>query len=153
MPVLITDSSRSLKRSISEWLSTSEDGLVVPVLHGRADKKSLSEIASELDVLTNKARQNGLSLADVSGGTFTLTNLGMFGIDLFTPIINPPEVAILGVGKVADRAVVRDDQIVVRKTMPLCSSFDHRVIDGATAAKFLTSVVARQEDPHSEVRI
>lgn len=123
-----------------------EDGLIVPVVHN-ADKKTQAEVESELDILVSRAREGKLSLADVAGGTFTVTNLGMFEVDLFTPIINPPQVAILGVGRAGDRPFVLDGRICARITLPLCLSFDHRVIDGATAARFLKALVLRLERP------
>ena len=90
--------------------------------------------------LVDKARQNSLTLDEVTGGTFTLSNLGMYGVDVFTPIINPPESAILGVGRIADKAVVLNGQIVARPVVVLSLSFDHRVMDGAQAASFLQRI-------------
>jgi pyruvate dehydrogenase E2 component (dihydrolipoamide acetyltransferase) len=113
-----------------------EQGLIVPVIHD-ADRKSMVEISTSLKELVDKARQNKLSLDEVTGGTFTISNLGMYGVDVFTPIINPPESAILGVGRIADKAVVLNGQIVARPVVVLSLSFDHRVMDGAQAASFL----------------
>jgi pyruvate dehydrogenase E2 component (dihydrolipoamide acetyltransferase) len=114
-------------------------GLVVPVIHN-ADKKSLKEVSSTLKELVEKARNGKLTKEELSDGTFTITNLGMFGVDTFTPIINPPETAILGVGRTVEKPVVVDKKIVVKPLMQLSLSFDHRVLDGAPAAQFLRKV-------------
>jgi 2-oxoglutarate dehydrogenase complex dihydrolipoamide succinyltransferase (E2) component len=125
-----------------------EDGLVVPVIHN-AQNKSLVGIAQELAELTSKARSGSLSLDELSGGTFTVTNSGIFGSAFFTPIINYPESAILGVGKIERKPIVIGDGIFIRSMMYLATSYDHRVIDGATAVRFLQSVKAHLEDPAS----
>jgi pyruvate dehydrogenase E2 component (dihydrolipoamide acetyltransferase) len=117
----------------------SEKGLVVPVIRN-ADGKSLTEIASVLLTLVEKARQGQLAKDDVSGGTFTITNLGMYGVDVFIPIINPPETAILGVGRVVEKPVVINGQVTVRPVMQLSLAYDHRIVDGAPAAQFLQAV-------------
>jgi pyruvate dehydrogenase E2 component (dihydrolipoamide acetyltransferase) len=114
-------------------------GLVVPVIHN-ADRKSLKEVSSALKELVEKAREGKLTREELSGGTFTATNLGMFGVDVFTPIINPPETAILGVGRIVEKPVVVGKKIVVKPVMQLSLSFDHRVVDGAPAAQFLQKV-------------
>jgi pyruvate dehydrogenase E2 component (dihydrolipoamide acetyltransferase) len=116
-----------------------EAGLVVPVIRN-ADKKSLKEVSSTLKELVEKARNGKLTKEEFSDGTFTITNLGMFGVDVFTPIINPPETAILGVGRIVEKPVVMDKKIVVKPLMQLSLSFDHRVVDGAPAAQFLRKV-------------
>jgi pyruvate dehydrogenase E2 component (dihydrolipoamide acetyltransferase) len=116
-----------------------EKGLVVPVIRN-ADKKSLTEIASVLPALVEKARQGELTKDDMSGGTFTITNLGMFGVDVFIPIINPPETAILGVGRVVEKPLAVNGQVTVRPMMQLSLAYDHRVVDGAPAAQFLQTV-------------
>jgi pyruvate dehydrogenase E2 component (dihydrolipoamide acetyltransferase) len=121
-----------------------ENGLVVPVVR-HVDQKSVEEISREMDVLAGRARAGQLGPGDMSGSTFTVTNSGVFGSLLFTPIINLPEVAILGMGKVADTPAVRGGQIVVRKIMYLCLSYDHRVVDGAAAVQFLQTVKGRLE--------
>jgi pyruvate dehydrogenase E2 component (dihydrolipoamide acetyltransferase) len=113
-----------------------EEGLVVPVIHS-ADGLSLVEIARRTAAIAERARQRRLSQEEFSGGTFTITNLGTFGIDAFTPIINPPEAAILGVGRIAPRPAVKDGAVVVRSLMTLSLTIDHRVIDGAAGAVFL----------------
>ncbi|NIR86877.1 2-oxo acid dehydrogenase subunit E2 [Candidatus Bathyarchaeota archaeon] len=124
-----------------------EKGLVVPVVR-KADKKELKEVSSTLKGLVEKAREGKLTLEEMSGGTFTITNLGMFGVDVFTPIINPPETAILGVGRVVEKPVVADKEIVTKPMMNLSLSFDHRVVDGAPAAQFLQKVKYILENPN-----
>lgn len=121
-----------------------EQGLVVPVIRS-ADRKSVEEISREVDEWATRARDGKLTPDDMTGSTFTVTNSGAFGSLLFTPIINQPEVAVLGMGKVADTPVVREGQIVVRKVMYLCLSYDHRVVDGAPAVQFLQAVKRRLE--------
>jgi 2-oxoglutarate dehydrogenase complex dihydrolipoamide succinyltransferase (E2) component len=124
-----------------------EGGLVVPVIH-HADKLSLAEIAKRINELAQKAREEKLSIQDVTGGTFTITNVGMFGGIMNTPIINPPESAILGVGAIVKRPVVRDDQITIRSMMYLCLTYDHRIIQGGQAVRFLQRVRNFIENPH-----
>jgi pyruvate dehydrogenase E2 component (dihydrolipoamide acetyltransferase) len=115
------------------------DGLIVPVLKG-ADEKSLVDIAREIQALAEAARGRTLDLADLKGGTFSITNVGMIGGEAATPIINYPEVAILATLKIAGRPRVEEGRVVVRKTLPLCLSFDHRVVDGAEAARFMNDL-------------
>jgi pyruvate dehydrogenase E2 component (dihydrolipoamide acetyltransferase) len=114
-------------------------GLVVPVIHN-ADKKSLQEIEVAIDRITEKAKQGKLARDDVSGGTFTITNLGMYGVDFFMPIINPPEAAILGVGRAIKRPVIIEDKVEIRPLMALSLTYDHRIVDGAPASQFLSKV-------------
>jgi len=116
-----------------------EKGLVVPVIHN-ADRKSLKEIDTAIKELTEKARQGKLSREEVTGGTFTITNLGMYEVDFFTPIINPPEAAILGVGKVTQKPVALGRAIETRPFVTLSLSYDHRIVDGVPAAQFLKKV-------------
>jgi pyruvate dehydrogenase E2 component (dihydrolipoamide acetyltransferase) len=114
-----------------------EAGLIVPVVR-QADRKGLAALAAELDDLTARAREGRLAPADVSGGTFTLSNLGPFGVEQFTALINPPQVAILAVGAAQLEAVPQPDgQILARPILRLTLSADHRVVDGAVAARFL----------------
>jgi len=122
-------------------------GLIVPVIHA-ADTKTLAEIATRRNELVQKAEAGKLTLEDLEGGTFTLTNLGMFGVDAFNAILNPPQAALLAVGRIADRVVARDGQPVVRPTVYLTLSVDHRILDGANAAQFLTEIVAVVEEPY-----
>ncbi|HEY3107650.1 MAG TPA: dihydrolipoamide acetyltransferase family protein, partial [Chloroflexota bacterium] len=124
-----------------------DDGLIVPVLRN-AERKSLLEIGRETRSLGERARAGRLAIPDVTGGTFTITNLGTYGVDAFTPIINPPEAAILGVGKIASRPVARDDRVVIRPMMWLSLTFDHRIVDGAPAAIFLRRVQEILEKPY-----
>jgi pyruvate dehydrogenase E2 component (dihydrolipoamide acetyltransferase) len=122
------------------------DGLMVFSIK-QADQKNILELAKEISVLAEKARTRKLDLAELKGSTFTITNYGVIGASYGTPIINYPEVGILGIGKIQDRPVVKDAQIVIRKIMPLSLAFDHRVIDGVEAARFLNVVIEHLEDP------
>jgi len=124
-----------------------EEGLIVPVIR-QADQRSLLEISQALRDLSERARKGALAAEEVSGGTFTVSNMGMVGVEVFTPIINWPECAILGVGRIAERAAVRDGQVAVRPTMWLSLTFDHRIIDGAPAAAFLARVKELLESPY-----
>lgn len=123
-----------------------ENGLVVPNIPD-ADKKSLTEISDELKELAAKAREGKLPLERLQGGTFTVTNLGMYGIESFSPIINQPEVAILGVNTIEEKPVVRGGELVIRPMLNLSLTADHRVVDGAYAAQFLQRVKALMENP------
>ena len=122
------------------------EGLIVPTIR-RADEKPLVQIARETRDLANRAREGQASYDEVTGGTFTITNLGAYGIDAFTPIINAPQVGILGIGRVVEKPVVYQGEIAKRSMMFLSLTFDHRVIDGAPAAEFLHTVTAHLEDP------
>ena len=122
------------------------EGLMVPVVKN-VGEKSILQLAQELTQLAEKARNRTIDLADLKGGTFTITNYGALGGIYGTPIINHPEVAILGVGKIKDMPVVREEKIEIRKILHLALSFDHRVVDGGEAARFLNTVIARLEDP------
>ena len=124
------------------------DGLIVPV-DKMADQKTVLDIASEIQALAKAARERTLDLADLKGGTFSVTNVGVFGGDFATPIINYPEAAILATMKIADRARVENGAVVVKKTLPLCLSFDHRIIDGAEAARFTRDLIRFLENPES----
>ncbi|HKQ49146.1 MAG TPA: dihydrolipoamide acetyltransferase family protein [Phycisphaerae bacterium] len=124
----------------------SPKGLVVPVLRD-ADRKGLLTISKELKEIGDKARDFKLDIAEMRGGTFTVTNVGAMGGTMATPIINWPEVAILGMGKLDLKPVVRDGQIVARKILPLFLSFDHRVIDGADGARFIRAIMGYLENP------
>ena len=122
------------------------EGLIVPTLR-RADEKSLAEIAREARELADTVRQGRASYEVVTGGTFTITNLGAYDIDAFTPIINPPQVGILGIGRVVEKPAVYHGEIAKRAMMFLSLTFDHRVIDGVPAAAFLRDIKAYLEDP------
>ncbi|HYJ88440.1 MAG TPA: pyruvate dehydrogenase complex dihydrolipoamide acetyltransferase [Pyrinomonadaceae bacterium] len=123
-----------------------DDGLITPVVRA-ADQKSLSEIAAEVRELAGRAREKRLKPEEYTGASFSISNLGMFGIDEFTAVINPPEGAILAVGAMSPKPVVRDNQVVVRQMMRVTMSCDHRVIDGATGAKFLQTFKKILENP------
>lgn len=138
-----------LHRQVNVGIAVATDaGLVVPVLR-QADHKSLSQIASERAALVEKARTGTLSVDDLSDGTFTLTNLGMFRVDAFQAVLNPPQAAILAVGRIAERPVVVDGLLDVCPTAVLSLSCDHRVLDGALAAQFLGRVVELVEEPYA----
>ncbi|HHT9133492.1 MAG TPA: dihydrolipoamide acetyltransferase family protein [Candidatus Avalokitesvara rifleensis] len=122
------------------------DGVIVPVIKG-ADQKTVLDIAKEAEGLAEKARERKIDLADLKGSTFTITNVGFIGGTYFTPIPNHPEVAVLGLGRIEERPVVRGGKVVVRKVMPLSLTFDHRVVDGADAARFVNAVKEYLEDP------
>jgi pyruvate dehydrogenase E2 component (dihydrolipoamide acetyltransferase) len=123
-----------------------DDGLIVPVVTD-PDAKSLYQIAAETRSLAEKARSGRLTLQEFSGGTFTISNLGMFGIDNFTAVINPPEAAILAVGAATEEPFVQDGELHSRRIMKITMTSDHRVLDGATAAAFLSDLKERLEDP------
>ncbi len=124
-----------------------EDYLIVPVIR-EAQNKNLEQIAAVLKDLVASARAKRLTLAEMSGSTFTISNLGMFGIESFTAIINPPESAILAVGEIIDTPIGIDGQIVLRPIMQLTLSADHRIVDGVAAARFLGELKATLEDPY-----
>jgi len=123
-----------------------DDGLIVPVIRD-ADRKTLSEIAREAHDLTARARARRLTPDELAGGTFTISNLGMYGIRQFTAVINPPQAAILAVGEAVRQPVVQGDQVTIATTMTLTLSIDHRAVDGATAAGFLTRLKELIEQP------
>ncbi len=123
-----------------------EDGLITPVIR-HADRKGLLEIAAESKALAERARARRLTPEEYTGATFSVSNLGMFDIDEFTAVINPPESGILAVGRIAQRPVAVEGALVVRRTMRVTMSCDHRVVDGATGAKFLQTVKLMLENP------
>jgi 2-oxoglutarate dehydrogenase E2 component (dihydrolipoamide succinyltransferase) len=125
-----------------------EEGLVVPVLRG-ADKMSFAEIEKQIKVLVDKTEQGTLSIDDLRGGTFTITNGGVFGSLLSTPILSPPQVGILGMHKIEKRPVVVDDQMVIRPMMYVALSYDHRIVDGREAVQFLVRIKEMIEDPET----
>jgi pyruvate dehydrogenase E2 component (dihydrolipoyllysine-residue acetyltransferase) len=122
-------------------------GLVVPVVK-ETDRKSIIQIARDIEALAGKARDGALDVDDLRGGTFTITNVGPLGGTALIPAINYPEVAILGMGKAQDKPVVRDGEIVIRKMLPLTLAFDHRIADGADAARFVSEMVRQLSDPN-----
>ena len=123
-----------------------QDGVVGAVIPN-ADKTAIREIASQRKELTDRARNGRLRPADVVGGTFTITNLGMYNVDAFNAIIAPPQAAILAVGRIADRVVALDGQVAIRPMMTLTLSADHRVADGAQAAIFLNDLADALRTP------
>ena len=123
------------------------DGLMVFAIK-QADQKNILELAKEISTLAEKARTRKLELAELKGSTFTITNYGVIGASYGTPIINYPEVGILGIGKIEDRPVVHNGQIMIRKIMPLSLAFDHRIVDGVEAARFLNVVIDHLKDPN-----
>lgn len=124
-----------------------DNGLVVPVIR-HAQKLSLLELARGLKSLAQRARSSQLGSEEMQGSTFTITNLGAYGIEHFTPVLNPPETGILGVGAVQDTPVFIGDEVQRRSQLPLSLTFDHRVLDGAPAAEFLRTIKQHLEDPY-----
>ena len=127
---------------------STEEGLVVPVIRD-ADRKTFAEIEQEIAALATKAREGKLALAEIQGGTFTITNGGIYGSLNSTPILNVPQVGILGMHAIQERPVARDGAVVIRPMMNLAVSYDHRVIDGATAVQYLVKVKQMIEDPET----
>lgn len=123
-----------------------EDGLIVPVIRN-ADSSSISELAAQRKDLVERAQSRKLRPADLSEGTFTLSNLGMYSVDAFSAIVNPPQAAILAVGRIAERVVPVNGQVMIRPMMVMTLSCDHRVVDGARAAQFLDDLATHVEDP------
>jgi pyruvate dehydrogenase E2 component (dihydrolipoamide acetyltransferase) len=123
-----------------------EDGLIAPVIR-HADRKGLVQIAEETRALAGRARAKELQPEDYLGSTFSTSNLGMFGIEEFTAIINPPNACILAIGAIRDVPVVQDGAVVPGRRMKVTLSCDHRVVDGATGAQFLVTVKALLEEP------
>ncbi|RPI27919.1 MAG: 2-oxo acid dehydrogenase subunit E2, partial [Chloroflexota bacterium] len=145
----LLDDQIYLWKDVNVGIATSiPDGLIVPVIH-KANRKLLHEIVAELQDLTTRAKDGKLTLADVQQGTFTISNLGMFGIRRFQAILNPPESAILGVGSVVRKPVVinEHDEVAVRPVLELTLSADHRLVDGVAAAHFLSDLVKALESP------
>lgn len=127
-----------------------EEGLVVPVLRN-ADRMSFAEIETEIKTFVEKSQSGTLTLEDLRGGTFTITNGGVFGSLMSTPILNPPQVGILGLHKIADRPIVENGQVVVRPMMYVALTYDHRIVDGRESVQFLVKVKGLVEDPAAMV--
>jgi pyruvate dehydrogenase E2 component (dihydrolipoamide acetyltransferase) len=144
---MVGDSIKVWRRIHVGLAVDTERGLLVPVVRD-VDRKGLAQLAEETRALVQRTQDGQSSPDELSGGTFTLTNLGMYGIDAFTPLINMPESAILGVGRIKRQPVFVGDQVVARQMVWLSLSFDHRLIDGAPAARFLQRVVQLVERPH-----
>jgi len=122
-------------------------GLLAPVIHD-ADQKSLRQFGQEFRELVDRARNSKSLPTDLTGGTFTITNLGMYDVMAFTPVINLPEAAILGLGSITPQPVARDGQVVIRQMMILSLVFDHRLVDGAPAGRFLQYIKDLIEEPY-----
>ena len=137
-----------LHDAVNVGLAIEAGGDLVVANVKQADRKSLAEIASDLRGVVERARANQLALDDITGGTFTISNLGLYGIDAFTPVLNPPESAILGVGALREKAVARDGEVVAQLSVTLSLTFDHRIIDGAPAARFLARIRELIEQPY-----
>jgi len=127
---------------------STKDGLVVPVVRD-ADRKTFAEIEKEIADLAGRAREKKLGIAELKGGTFTITNGGVFGSLLSTPILNYPQVGILGMHKIEERPMAKDGQVVIRPMMYLALSYDHRIVDGSEAVRFLVRVKELIEDPET----
>ncbi|HEX9852811.1 MAG TPA: 2-oxo acid dehydrogenase subunit E2, partial [Woeseiaceae bacterium] len=125
---------------------SSDRGLMVPVLRD-VDRMSFAQIEKELAVLGKKARDGSMSMEDLTGGTFTITNGGIFGSMMSTPILNPPQSAILGMHAIQDRPMAVDGEVVIRPMMYVALTYDHRIIDGKEAVQFLVSIKQSLEDP------
>jgi pyruvate dehydrogenase E2 component (dihydrolipoamide acetyltransferase) len=123
-----------------------EEGLLVPVIRGAAGL-GLGEIVARARDLARRARERRIRPDEMQGGTFTITNLGAYGVETFTPIINPPECAVLGMGRIVREPVMTEDRVVGRDRMSLSLTFDHRIVDGAPAARFLQALVGAIENP------
>ncbi|MDP3766016.1 MAG: dihydrolipoamide acetyltransferase family protein [Nanoarchaeota archaeon] len=121
-----------------------EEGLFVPVVKG-ADAKDIKTIAKDIDKLANDARNRKINLMDLKGSSFSVSNLGSVGVQFFTPIINYPESAILGIGRIMEKPVVKSGKIEIRKVLPLSLTYDHRIVDGAQAARFMMDLIVRLE--------
>ena len=119
-----------------------EDGLFVPVVKG-ADAKDIKTIAKDIEKLANDSKSRKINLMDLKGGTFSVSNLGSVGVEFFTPIINYPESAILGVGRLMDKPVVKNGRVESGKIIPLSLTYDHRIVDGAQAARFIMDLIVR----------
>jgi 2-oxoglutarate dehydrogenase E2 component (dihydrolipoamide succinyltransferase) len=125
-----------------------EEGLVVPVLRD-ADRKSFAQIEREIADLAKRARESKLGLAELQGGTFTITNGGVFGSLMSTPILNTPQVGILGMHKIEERPIALSGQVLIRPMMYVALSYDHRIVDGNEAVRFLVRVKELVEDPEA----
>jgi pyruvate dehydrogenase E2 component (dihydrolipoamide acetyltransferase) len=147
MNSIVDDSGIKILKNINIGIAIAlEEGLIVPVIQN-ADGKELIELADEVRDLIGKAKERTLSSDELRGGTFTISNLGGFGVDLFAPIINPPQSAILGIGRIAQKPIVENKEIMIEPIMNMTLVFDHRVVDGSKAAEFLGAVKKLIENP------
>jgi pyruvate dehydrogenase E2 component (dihydrolipoamide acetyltransferase) len=142
-----TNNAVALNADINVALAMAVENAVVTAVIRNADRTPVGAIAKQRRELAERARSNKLQPADISGATFTISNLGMFGVDAFTAIIVPPQAGILAVGSIAGRVVALDGMIGVRPMMTLTLSSDHRIVDGARAAQFLNDVVLALSEP------
>jgi pyruvate dehydrogenase E2 component (dihydrolipoamide acetyltransferase) len=140
------DGMRKFQRIDIGLVTFVEGGLVVPVIR-KANQKSLADISQARVEIVQKAREKKLSLDEMSGSTFTISNLGMYGIDQFSAVLNPPEAAILAIGRIGEKPVVHKGQILIRPMMTLTLSIDHRVLDGVLGSQFLQAVKGYVENP------
>jgi pyruvate dehydrogenase E2 component (dihydrolipoamide acetyltransferase) len=138
-----SNGSIALNQDVNVALAMAVENAVITAVIKGADKASIGDIAKQRSQLADRARANKLQPADISGATFTISNLGMFSVDAFTAIIVPPQAGILAVGAIADRVVAVNGMIGVRPMLNLTLSSDHRLIDGASAARFLNDVVSQ----------
>jgi pyruvate dehydrogenase E2 component (dihydrolipoamide acetyltransferase) len=146
-----TDQGLRLPRALHIGMAVDTDaGLVVPVVRD-VTALGIRQLAMATHDLIERARAGRLGAADMQGGCFTVTNLGGYGIDAFTPVINPPECAVLGVGRIARRPVVVGDAVVPRDQVTLSLTFDHRIVDGGPAARFLQTLVQAIENPAEHI--
>ena len=142
-----TGDGRELKDETNIGIAVAlDDGLIVPVLHD-CQALSLLDIAAQANALVERARTGKPTTQDLSGGTFTISNLGMYPVEHFTAVINPPQAAILATSAIKERPAVRDGQVVISRTMMVTLSCDHRVLDGATGAQFLQELKNLLENP------
>jgi pyruvate dehydrogenase E2 component (dihydrolipoamide acetyltransferase) len=142
-----TNENIQLNKEINVGIAVAiEDGLIVPVIRD-ADSAPISEIAAQRKELIERAQKRKVRPADISDGTFTLSNLGMYNVDAFSAIINPPQAAILAVGRMTERVVPLNGEIVIRPMMVMTLSCDHRVVDGARGAQFLDDLANLIQDP------
>ena len=147
---IIEDGQIKIIENINVGIASAiEEGLIVPVIHN-VQSMSLSQIATALAAIAEKARSKKLAVADISGGTFTITNMGIYQAEHFIPLLNPPELAILGVGAIQKKAVVINDEIQIRPILPLSLALDHRAIDGAPAAQFFARLKELLETPRQQ---
>jgi pyruvate dehydrogenase E2 component (dihydrolipoamide acetyltransferase) len=123
-----------------------EQGLIAPVIH-QTNKKSVKDISAEIEELSQKAKENRLTIEELTGGTFTVTNLGAYDVESFAPVINPPQCGILGLGRIAFSPFAVGESVTARAATLLTLVFDHRIVDGVPAAKFLRDVRNNLEDP------
>jgi pyruvate dehydrogenase E2 component (dihydrolipoamide acetyltransferase) len=155
MPIInssLIEESIVLHKRVHLGMATALDhGLIVPVIRD-ANRKNLLDLSREAKDLAARARNGGLNLDEVQGGTFTVSNLGGYGsVDLFTPIINPPQAGILGIGRVSDTAAPVEGEIKIRPRIGLSFTYDHRIIDGAVAAEFIRTLMQLMENPARSV--